>query len=360
MILALSDGEGSRTFSFRVQFTHHDVGGVTDDGARDPGNVPTQEAHARLLQFVVTLLGPAERLVDVAHRLFERGELAHGVGDLPAPEGRDALVQPGHALLAHHLAPPLAQVLGVRGEGGLHADLDRLEGAQEDVGDELGRRGGAQVDERPVRVGEEVVAVLVLEDLVEAVLAQALEGVADERGGPAEEDPAEALGREDAAPGLEVGRVQLAVDLSSGLDQVERGHERVGWAARYDPSQHAGCEVFRLCLGEMSESVDVEGTWKNAGKGWELAGGRARATQVHTEFGSILPNGYDLSVSADGGFNADAIFSVSSRRDTQSMVVTAKHAHTQKSQIPTQVIGDGKSMVCFELGTIREGEQINR
>jgi hypothetical protein len=62
----------------------------------------------------------------------------------------------------------------------LHADLDRFEGAEEDVGDELGGGGGAEVDDCLGGVGEELLAVVVFEDFVGAVFACALEGVADE------------------------------------------------------------------------------------------------------------------------------------------------------------------------------------
>jgi hypothetical protein len=62
----------------------------------------------------------------------------------------------------------------------LHADFDGFEGAQEDVGDELGGGGGAEVDDCLGGVGEELLAVVVFEDFVGAVFTCALEGVADE------------------------------------------------------------------------------------------------------------------------------------------------------------------------------------
>jgi len=62
----------------------------------------------------------------------------------------------------------------------LHADFDRFEGAQEDVGDEFGGGGGAEVNDCLGGVGEELLAVVVFEDFVGAVFTCALEGVADE------------------------------------------------------------------------------------------------------------------------------------------------------------------------------------
>ena len=104
-----------------------------------------------------------------------------------------------------------------RRQGRLHPHLDGLEGAQGDIGQELGRGGSTEVDDSLGGVGEEPLAIEVLEDLVKTVLAGALEGVADEGGGPAEEDAAHALFGEDAAPGLDVGGVDLGVDLAAAF-----------------------------------------------------------------------------------------------------------------------------------------------
>jgi hypothetical protein len=84
--------------------------------------------------------------------------------------------------LRDNLAPAFTEVVGVGRQGGLHADFDCFEGTQEDVGDEFGGRGGAEVDNCLGSVGEELLAVVVFEDLVGAVFACALEGVADEGG----------------------------------------------------------------------------------------------------------------------------------------------------------------------------------
>jgi hypothetical protein len=57
----------------------------------------------------------------------------------------------------------------------LHADFDCFKGTQEDVGDEFGGCRGAEVDDCLRGVGEELLAVVVLEDFVGAVFACALE-----------------------------------------------------------------------------------------------------------------------------------------------------------------------------------------
>lgn len=184
---------------------------------------------------------------------LKRRELDHRVRDLPAPKRVEALVEPADAFFSNDLAPSLTQVVGVGRQGGLHAHFDRFEGAEEEVGDELGGGGGAQVDDRLGRVGEEFLAVVVFEDFVGAVLAGALEGVADECWGlernslgillasetrtvflcsyPSEEDAAETFSAEDGTPCLEVGFVDGGVDLTAAFDEVERCYGGVGGTA---------------------------------------------------------------------------------------------------------------------------------
>jgi hypothetical protein len=62
----------------------------------------------------------------------------------------------------------------------LHANFDRFEGAEENVGDELCGSRGTEIDNCLGGVGEELFAVVVFEDFVGAVFTCALEGVADE------------------------------------------------------------------------------------------------------------------------------------------------------------------------------------
>ena len=163
-----------------IELRHHYVGRVRNHRAANTGDVAAEEGHAGLLQGVVGLLGLAELRVDLGDGALEGRELDHGVGDLARPERVQALVQPAEALLGDDLGPAFTEVVGIRREGGLHAHLDRFEGTQEDVGDELGGGGGAEVDDCLGGVGEELLAVVVFEDFVGAVFACALEGVADE------------------------------------------------------------------------------------------------------------------------------------------------------------------------------------
>jgi hypothetical protein len=186
----------------------------------------------------------------------------------------------------------------------LHADFDRFEGTQEDVGDEFCGCRSAEVDDCLGGVGEEFLAVVVFEDFVGAVFSCALEGVAGEGWGlwkevlvlgvlrvvvgevvrsyPAEEDTAKALFCEDAAPCLQVGLVDARVDLTAAFDEIERGDCGVSWAAGWgggvswgsgavfmwliqctnDAADGACCEVVAaeeldLLLGFRERSHDV-------------------------------------------------------------------------------------------------------
>lgn len=190
---------------------------MRDSRAPNPGNIPSQERHPRLLQRIVTFLRLPQKLIDLGHRRLEGRELDHRIRYLPSPQRIQALIQPGHSLLRRHLRPPFSQRTRVRRQRCLHPHLYRLEWAEGDVGEEFRGGGCAEVDEGLACIGEELFAVVVFEDFVEAIFAGALEGVADEGGGPAEEDAAETFFGEDAAPGREIGGVDVRVDLAAAF-----------------------------------------------------------------------------------------------------------------------------------------------
>lgn len=206
----------------RVEFTDHDICGVGNGGATNTCNVTTEERNTGLGKGAVGLLGLSKSLVDLRDGSLERGELDHGVWDLACPEGVETLVQTTETLFCDNVAPALAQVVGVRWESGLHANLDGFKGAEEEVGNGFGGCRGTQVDERLVGVWEELLAVVVLEDLVGSVFTSTLERIADKGGCPTEEDTAHTLLGSNLTPCLKVGLVQLVVHLSAALDEIER------------------------------------------------------------------------------------------------------------------------------------------
>ena len=196
---------------------------MANNRTKDARNIAPQKAHPRLRQHPKALLGPPQRPIKPTNRFLKRRKLRHRVRDLTSPQRRNTLIETPQTLLGGHLPPALAQGARVGRQGGLHADLDGLEGAEGHVGEEFGGGARAEEDERAVCVGEELLAVEVLEVLVEAVLAGSLEGVAHEGGRPAEEDAAQTFFGEDGAPCGQVGGVDLGVDLAPAFDEVEGG-----------------------------------------------------------------------------------------------------------------------------------------
>ena len=128
-----------------------------------------------------------------------------------------------------------------------YGDLAGLHRAEGDVGEELcGGRGG-EVEPGLVEVSvllAEHAGVEVLEELVEAKLADPLGGVAEGRGGPAEgQAPDALLGHRQLEAVAEVLVLGL-VSLEPALDEVERRDGRVGDAAGQGSTHGAQREVL--------------------------------------------------------------------------------------------------------------------
>jgi hypothetical protein len=64
--------------------------------------------------------------VEQLHGALEAGELHHGVGNLPHPQGHETLVESGHALVLVHEGKCLAQCAD-EARGGLDLDLCSME-----------------------------------------------------------------------------------------------------------------------------------------------------------------------------------------------------------------------------------------
>ena len=105
--------------------------------------------------------------------------------------------------------------------------LDRLHGAERDVGKELGRGGGGEVERGPVQVGvllAQDAGVDVLEDLVEAELAEALHGVANSSWSPSQEEASHTLLSHSELEAIAQALVLLLVHLQPTFHQIKRGH----------------------------------------------------------------------------------------------------------------------------------------
>jgi hypothetical protein len=199
-----------------VQYQH--TSGMRNHRTPDTRNVTTQKRHTRLLETTELVLWLAQGFVNLFDRLFKCRELDHGIRNLPSPQRKDALIQARVPLLLHDLGKAFPQGVCERRQCRLHAHLDSLQRAQRNIGKELGRGRGSEEHDRLVHVGCELVAIDVLEDLVEAVLAGALERVADKGGCPTEKDASEAFFAIDLAPGFRSGFVEFGIDLAAAFD----------------------------------------------------------------------------------------------------------------------------------------------
>ena len=220
------------TLSIGIQFANHNISRMTDDRASNSRNVTSQKRHPRLLQRVVTLLWLPQRRINIIHRRLKRRKLNHRIRDLPSPKRIQPLIQPRIPLLPRHNTPTLPQIIRKRRKCSLHAHFYSFKRAEKDVGDEFRGGGGAEVDDCFVSIGEEPLAVEIFEDFVETVFAGALEGVADEGGGPAEEDAAETFFGEDGSPGGDVGCVDFRVDLAATFYLDERDVSWQCWSRK--------------------------------------------------------------------------------------------------------------------------------
>lgn len=112
--------------------------------------------------------------------------LHDGVRHLTSPKRDQTLVQGTEALLGNNLGSTVHHTLGEAGLG-LHADLDGLEWAQGDVGNDLSTGRGRSVQQCAILEGVLLTGNLgeqVLEVLIETEFAQTLSGVTEQSGAP--------------------------------------------------------------------------------------------------------------------------------------------------------------------------------
>jgi len=131
--------------SLLVDLGEEGVGGVGNDGGGNTGNDTGGERDTNIGSRGELSGGLAHGSVDGIGGGALDGELGHGVGDLLAEDGDEAGVEAANALGLEHLDEAIGEAVAELGIG--HgADADGLEGAEEEIGDELGTGGGSEVD----------------------------------------------------------------------------------------------------------------------------------------------------------------------------------------------------------------------
>ena len=232
-----------------VQVRDKGVGGVGDDGAEDAGNVASCEGHNQLLTLGTFSPGLGnDMFIESHHSLLKAGKLHHGVGDLPAPEGDQGLVEAIDALSSQDLWEGSSQGGGEGAHGGgLDPHLARLHGGEGNVSEELSRGGRCQVESGHVEVSvllSHGIAIDLLEDLIEAKLAETLGRITNGCGSPPKEKACSSSLLHGQLEPIAQVLVLLLVNLQTALDQVKRGDHGVGDSAGENTSEGAEGEVL--------------------------------------------------------------------------------------------------------------------
>merc|ERR1719317_768421 len=232
-----------------VEVGHQGVGGVGHDGAEDTSNVASGEGDNQL--FTLGAFSPwlgDNVVVESHHGLLKAGKLHHGVGDLPDPQGHQGLEEAVDALSSHDLGEGTPQG-GWEGahRRGLDPHLTGLHGGEGDVGEELSRGRGCQVESGHVEVGvllSHGVSVNLLENFIEAKLAKTLGRVTDGSWGPAKEKARGTSLLHGELEAIAKVLVLLLVNLETALDQVKGGDHCVGDSTGENTSKGAESKVF--------------------------------------------------------------------------------------------------------------------
>ena len=144
---AQAGGNGAlATSAGLVHLGEQGVSRVRDDGSAHTSNHTRQQGSTQLGATGQLGLGLAHSGGDAVSSLALHGELGHGVGNLLHENGAETRVKTlDQTLLGKKLASAGDEAVG-EGRLGHEADTGGLEGAQEDIGDELSHGGRGQVD----------------------------------------------------------------------------------------------------------------------------------------------------------------------------------------------------------------------
>jgi len=218
---------------------------VRDYGTDNTREVAGGESNTELCRLAVGILWLSEDVgIEELDNLFKEEELGHGVRDLTGPQRDErAEGEAGVDFGATHFFPG-----GPKGNGEgtgrtcLDLDLGHLQRAECNIREKLGACGtsepnGALVILRRFLTSE--IHIRILEDLIEAILEHALEGISDESGADAFPDALCGLLRDYGLQGTEgtniFGRVYLHVTFSN----IKWGDAGVGETTRKDTAKHA-------------------------------------------------------------------------------------------------------------------------
>lgn len=187
----------------------------------------------------------------------------HGVRNLTSPKRVNAFVQavwdinqlffayckeaedsdsPSDTLSGDDLVDSIESALGKRRQSGLHANLHSFERTETDISEEFGRCRSSEVDPSLVLdrvLGSSQVGIVFLEEFVATVLERSLDAITEESWRATRIDSTKAVCFDDFAPAIHVALVDLAVDLATTLDEIERCDGPVRETAGHEASESA-------------------------------------------------------------------------------------------------------------------------
>lgn len=188
-----------------VDLGEESVGGLRDDGGGHTGDKTGTEVETGGLAVgeVGALLAPG--VEDLLRGNLVDGELGHGVGDLLEENGTETSVEGTNTLLAEDTEETTDKTVS---ESGLRDETDTgsLEGAEDNVGEELGNTRRSEVDGLTVLgslLDAKVVNGGLLPELVTTELEGTLERVADNGGAETSEESTSALLGDDLTEGVD-------------------------------------------------------------------------------------------------------------------------------------------------------------
>lgn len=210
--------------SIGIELADHDIGGVGDNGAENTSEITTCEGNTGLGSLAVVALLSRKAVVNLFDDGLKGRKLHHCIWNLTSPQRIQSLVKATPTLFAGNGADAVERARIRIGNRALHSHLDCFKGAESNVGKEFSRGRGSQVETSLVLVcgvWSGNVAVRLFEVFIPTILESSLDTVSKERWAPTRHNSAKSFSAVNLAPCLEVARVELGIDLSTGLDEIE-------------------------------------------------------------------------------------------------------------------------------------------
>lgn len=245
-----------------VDLGQHGVGGLGDEGSGETGDQTRTQVDDGLGS--ISSSGLVDGAVNLLRNLFIDDELGHGVRDLLEENGAEAAVESTETFLAGDLAET-GDETGCKGRLRDQTDTGGFEGAEGNVGEELGGSRGGEVDSGSVVGGSliaEEVDGLLLEEFITSKLEGALEEIAGKGGtNTGQESTCTLVGNDFSEASDQASVVCDGVELDSCFDATIEGVSGLG--LRMSKVQRADVHI------DGGQATVGDGTADSTSKGLE-------------------------------------------------------------------------------------------